>query len=131
MKVLQYLLEIWGLGAIMALMVYLPWTKLALGGVLTVLGAFFPDLRGRKNLQEGTAQVRFANVLLNVSGGLRYAVVIAGIVVLIGAVADGHQEALRRTGASPITDSLADFLKRKGLSEEYVAYLKERALFKE
>jgi len=131
MRVLQYVLEIGGLGAIIALMAYLPVTKLAVGGILTLVGAYFPDLRGRENLQKGTAQIRFANVLLKVSGGLRFAVVIAGIVVLIGAMADGHQEAVRRTGSSPITDRFADFLKHKGLSKEYLEFLRERVVLKE
>jgi hypothetical protein len=91
-KVLTYLLELGGVGGIVALLAFIPWTKLALGGVLAFLGAFFPNFGGTKvDRQGGYAQIKVLNILLKMSGGLRFGLVLAGLIVLVGAILDGHQ----------------------------------------
>jgi hypothetical protein len=39
----------------------------------------------------GNAQIKVWNIFLKMSGSLRFAVVIAGLLVLVGAILDGHK----------------------------------------
>jgi hypothetical protein len=87
----SYLLELGGVGGIVSLIAFIPWTKFALGSALAVVGAFFPQLNASRNLEKGSAQITAWNMLIKLSGSLRFAVVIAGLLILIGAISDGHE----------------------------------------
>jgi len=107
-------LELIGVGGLVALFAFIPLTKLGLGGALAILGAFFPNFHSEKN-KSGTAQVKFLAFLFKMSGGLRFAVVTAGIIVLIGAVIDGHENYVK---SPPSNGLLETKLRRDQLSRE-------------
>ncbi len=86
-RILMYLLELVGVAGIVGLLVFIPWTKMALGAALTFLGAFFPTVRPTQT--SGGGEVRWHRVLARFSGGIRVGVVLGGLVLLIGAVLAG------------------------------------------
>jgi hypothetical protein len=88
----EYILELLGVGGIVALIAFVSWTKLTLGGVLTVLGAYFPSLQPKtNNVAAGNTQIKVWNIFLKMSGTLRFGVVVAGLLVLVGAILDAHK----------------------------------------
>jgi hypothetical protein len=86
-----FLLELLGVAGLVSLLAYITWTKMALGAVLTLLGAFFPSLKDARQKLAGEGQVSWRGFLLKINGGIRFLVVIGGIILLIGAVLDGHE----------------------------------------
>jgi len=90
---LEFLLELLGVGSIGGLLAFVTWTKITLGRALTFLGAFFPKLRSQKEPpQKQVAQIKLWTFLVRMSGGLRLGVVVAGLILVIGAVIDGHRD---------------------------------------
>ena len=88
---IRLILEYVGVAGIIGLISFVSWTKLALGAVLTFLGAFFPKAGARKeSLEGGNAQIKVLNIFLKMSGGLRFGVVLAGLIVLAGSLLDAH-----------------------------------------
>jgi len=85
----MYLLEFFGLVGMVGLVAYISWTKMALGAVLTMIGALFPQCTG--DSQSGQGTVKFANASAVLKGSLRVGMVLGGIVLLIGAVLDGYE----------------------------------------
>jgi hypothetical protein len=90
MRGLMYLLELLGVAGIVGLIAFIPWTKMALGAVLAFLGAFFPTRNVAQ--AQGQGEVRWKQVIAKFSGGVRVGVVIAGMILLIGALLDGYQK---------------------------------------
>jgi len=90
-KAIWYLLELLGIGGLVGLLAYITWTKMALGSALSLLGAFFPELHAKESEQgEGTIDAGKVKVVFR--GGLRFVVVISGLVLIVGAVLDGHEK---------------------------------------
>lgn len=94
-RVVEFLLELVGLGALMSLLAFVTWTKMALGAILALAGAYFPTLRKREDVP-GSAQINLQKIAVQLRGGARFAVVIAGLVLIIGAMLDGHEGYLRQ-----------------------------------
>ena len=44
-EIQEFVIAVFGVGGIVGLMAFIPWTKMALGAALTFLGAFYPALR--------------------------------------------------------------------------------------
>jgi hypothetical protein len=94
---LTFILELAGLGGLIALLAYVTWTKIVFGGVLALIGAFFPAVRvhSKKTAPDPeTGNIRIGSRGFSVAarGTLRALVVLAGIVVITGAVLDGARE---------------------------------------
>lgn len=90
MKLWMYIMESLGIIGLVGLISYITWTKMALGAALSLLGAFFPELHIKEGGKgEGTIDIGKVKVVFR--GGLRFVVVIAGLVLIVGAVLDGHQ----------------------------------------
>jgi hypothetical protein len=83
-KVLKYV----GLGIVMIFLKSVSWTKMTFGGLLALLGALFPKNQEEKN-DEGEAKISSGKISIALKGGARFAVVIAGLVLIVGAVYDG------------------------------------------
>jgi hypothetical protein len=131
-RVLLYLLELIGVGGIIGLMAFIPWTKMALGGALAFLGAFFPSLKDARQSQSGDGQLTWRKVAVKFSGGVRFAVVMGGIVLLVGAVLEGHDgfTKVKEVGAKLEAEARTKRLQRaferleaqKNVTREYVPY---------
>ena len=89
-RAVVYLCELVGVGGLIGLVAYISWTKMALGSALSLLGAFFPELHMKR---EGTGEGKIdaGNIKVVFRGGLRFVVVVAGLVLIVGAVLDGHE----------------------------------------
>lgn len=81
-------LEFIGLGGLIAIFAYIPWTQMVLGAVLTMVGAFYPHSSADK--AKGQGHLNSARFSALFKGSLRAGVVIAGILLIIGAVVDGY-----------------------------------------
>jgi hypothetical protein len=67
------------------------WTKLTMGGLLTLAGAFFPTPGRWSKGADGSGTVKAGPISVAIKGGVRFAVVVGGIVVLLGAAFEGIQ----------------------------------------
>jgi hypothetical protein len=91
LKLIKLFLELASLGGLIGLMAFITWTKMALGGVLAITGAFFPSpVAIDEKSNKGTTEIKAWNFLIKMTGGLRFGVVVAGLILLVGAVLDGH-----------------------------------------
>ncbi len=88
-KVIIYILELIGIGGLIGLMAYISWTKMALGASLSLLGAFFPELQAKEE-SPGQGTINAGKVKVVFRGGLRFVVVVSGMILIVGAVLDGH-----------------------------------------
>ncbi|MEH2517180.1 hypothetical protein V1279_002753 [Bradyrhizobium sp. AZCC 1610] len=59
------------------------WTKMTLGSVLTIAGAYFNPLRNAANPRGGEATIKLGKFEITLSGGLRFVVVVAGLILVI------------------------------------------------
>ncbi len=83
------ILELLGLFGIVGILAFVSWTKMLLGALMTTIGAFFPNFRrGESDHGHGTISVWGMKAALR--GSLRFGVVFGGIVLIIGAILDGH-----------------------------------------
>ncbi len=84
----ELLLRFVGLGFLLLYLQSVSWTKIMLGGFLCLIGAFFP--RGKVDQEkEGKAKISFGKLSFELRGGVRFAVVIAGIILIFVSVYDG------------------------------------------
>ena len=122
-----WLLEMIGLGGLVLLLSYIKWVHLIFGGVLALLGAFFPAVRvpSRRSVikpETGDVQIKFDRVAVVARGTLRALVVIAGIVVIVGSIVEGyksHEQAERKAEKVAAKDF--------GLTDEQMKRLNELA----
>src|SRR5262245_28096722 len=83
--------ELWLVSTVLLALAFGSWTKLTMGGLLTLAGAFFPT-PGRWNKgADGSGTVKAGPVSVAIKGGVRFAVVVSGIVVLVSAAFEGIQ----------------------------------------
>lgn len=114
MRILNYLIELFGVATLIGAFAFISWTKMALGGALAVIGAFFPSLRDARQTPVNEGKVAWHNLLVSFKGGIRVLVVFAGITLIVGAVADAKDEeaiAGRRAvekGLSHLTPKMAE-----------------------
>jgi uridylate kinase len=86
---LIYFCELLGLGSLLLIIKFIPFSKSVMGVVLSLTGAFFPELnKGKKERGEGTIDAGKIKVILK--GGVRFAVVMGGLVLIVGAVLEGY-----------------------------------------
>jgi hypothetical protein len=92
-QLVEIIFEFVGLSGIIGMLAFITWTKVALGGVLTVTGAFYPTFRGRPAAAEkGQAKVGWKGLSAQFAGTLRFAVIVAGIILIVGGIGDGHEK---------------------------------------
>lgn len=96
-KIFHYI----GLGFIMFVLKSVSWTKMTFGGLLALFGAFFPKNQEENN-EKGEAKISSGKISIALKGGVRFAVVIAGLVLIVGAVYDGVKGAEKQ--ANPAHD---------------------------
>ena len=71
-RIVLYLLELIGLGGLLVFITFIKWTNVALGAVLSIVGAFFPQVRRlRTQAGEGAGEgsTTFGKVSVVVRGG--------------------------------------------------------------
>ena len=90
------LLEMLGLSGILFLLHFIPWTKMTLGAGLTLAGAFWPRQRQSANPthSEGQFEAKAKEWSLSARGSLRFLVVLSGMILIVGSVADGARNFL-------------------------------------
>jgi hypothetical protein len=84
-----YILELLGLLGILSIIAFISWTKMLLGAALTAIWAFFPQLKSRSS-EKGEGRIESHNFKATLKGTLRFGVIFAGLVLVVGAVLDGH-----------------------------------------
>jgi hypothetical protein len=85
---LPAILEWIGLGGVIAILAYIPWPKMVLGAVMTLLGAFYPQSSADNTKGEGSFKGASFTALFK--GSLRAGVTLGGIVLIVGAIMDGY-----------------------------------------
>lgn len=85
----QLILEFVGLGGLVSLVAFVPWSKMTLGGVLALAGALFPHFGKKDEHDPGKGSVSTKFVRLTVNGGPRILLVFAGLILIAGSVLDG------------------------------------------
>jgi hypothetical protein len=118
----EWLLELLGLGGVLAAVAYISWTKMTLGCAIALIGAFFP--KTRSDGAKGSGELHTKGTRAVFKGSLRVGLVLAGIVLLIGSLADSEdryyvaslQAANQALQRSREEDNLIiEFLRAKGL----------------
>lgn len=85
-----YMMELLGLIGMIGIMSYIAWTKMLLGAALSMVGAFFPRIQGHDATDRGSGKINMHKIAISMVGGVRVLVVIGGIILIVGAVLDGH-----------------------------------------
>ena len=85
-----YMMERLGLIGMIGIMSYIAWTKMLLGAALSMVGAFFPRVHGHDATDRGSGKINMHKIAISMVGGVRVLVVIGGIILIVGAVLDGH-----------------------------------------
>lgn len=69
---------------------FMSWTKMTLGAALSVIGAFFPaNKRNKNNNTNGIGAIKILGAEVTFSGAARYAVIVGGILLILGSIFDG------------------------------------------
>src|SRR5262245_32322686 len=87
---LRFLIELIPVLATAGYLGYISVPKMAVGALLTFLGAFYPSMKDARQSKEGTGQLSWKQITIKFSGGIRFLVVIAGMIVLVGATFEGY-----------------------------------------
>jgi hypothetical protein len=82
MREIELFLEYLGLAGIIGILAFITWTKMLLGAVVTIVGAFFPSRNSDK--ATGTGTIKWSQFNVAFKGSLRIGVIIAGIVLIVG-----------------------------------------------
>lgn len=88
---LKLVMEYAGVIALVGLFVFVPITKMVLGAVLTVVGAFFPRVESSSKNDEGKGKLSLFKIAVTLSGGVRFGVIFAGVILLIGSILEGYK----------------------------------------
>jgi hypothetical protein len=109
MKTLLFAMELIGFLGVFLSFSILTWTKLTLGGALSFLGVFFPSRAGDGNEnKDNKAAIRLGPIAVDFQGGLRFALVVAGIVLLIGGVNQGGKDSAKAVAKAGHTLPIED-----------------------
>ena len=114
-RLLTHILELLGIGGLVWLLAFIPWTKMALGGALALLGAFFPTITEHSRTSVEQGHITWSKLLIKFRGTVRFAVVVAGIVLIVGAVLDGYEGRERNSPGHVAANAVARFLSQKAL----------------
>jgi hypothetical protein len=106
-----YFLELLGIAGITGLLAFIPWTKMALGAVLAFLGAFYPTLKVVPT--KGQGEIQWKQMIAKFSRGAGIAVVLAGIILHIGAILDGYYNK-EEHDKNLLKQRISEFSKRTG-----------------
>lgn len=100
MRAIILFLEYFGVFAFAGLLVFVPLTKLAMGSLLTFGEAFLPNVGStqKDSSATGRAEVKMWQVLFKLSGTLRFAVIVGGLILLVGAILEGHENYVADSG---------------------------------
>jgi len=90
-QIIIYLLELGAVSGLLLFITFVSWTKLALGSVLTVAGAFLPQ--GTADALNGRGKLKLLGVEITLSGVLRIGVVIGGLALITGEAVNGFSKA--------------------------------------
>ena len=71
---------------VLGVFAFVPLTMMATGAILTFLGVYYPRFGHVETKQDGKAELKAGIVGLKFSGGLRFAMVVAGLTLLVLAV---------------------------------------------
>lgn len=88
-KYIDYLFHYAGLMGLLAFMKAISWSKMLLGGFLSIVGAFYPN---KKERSEGEAHIEVSKFKLFIKGSIKFTLVIVGAILIIGSVVDGFKE---------------------------------------
>jgi hypothetical protein len=94
-RAVVYLLELIGLFGLIGIVAFISWTKMILGAVLSLVGAFFPRVGGRDSADRGSGEINIQQIAIRMIGGVRVLVVIGGIILIVGSILDGHEGYVR------------------------------------
>ena len=95
-KILEYILELTGLIGILGMVSYIKWTQMALGATLALLGAYYPELR-KKRKEVGKTEIAVGKYKFTLHGTLRFALIICGLILIIGSVVNGQTELMNNS----------------------------------
>jgi hypothetical protein len=87
---IREILEFVGLGGIILMISLVSLTKMALGAILTIVGAFYPSNVDDKT--PGQANINIAKAKAAFKGSLRYGVILGGVILIMGAIVDGARD---------------------------------------
>jgi len=85
------LVELLTLGGLLSYFSFVAVTKLLTGVSLTLIGAFLPQLKPKTDDAGGTTEIKIGTISVKIDGGIRFCLIVAGIVVLIWGISDGPQ----------------------------------------
>jgi hypothetical protein len=96
---------------------------------LSIVGAFFPQVRGLNRPQKdaGEGSATFGNISVVVRGGARFAVVVAGILLIVGGILKGVQSAAGEKAKESLAEQQKQRLRLDTL-QTYVDGLKQAKL---
>jgi hypothetical protein len=85
-RALQFIFEFAAFFGIITLLVFVPLTKMIVGAILTVVGAFMPGQLAKS--EKGQGSLKLLGTDISFVGSLRMGVVVAGLVVLVFATTE-------------------------------------------
>lgn len=107
--VFEWLAVYLGLSAWLVVIAFDCLSKMALGALTSLLGAFFPSLRrqpehlGRVRIQTGSRSLHAFGLF--VEGGVRFLVVTGGVALMVSAAIDGHRRYIHH---NPVLEGLPE-----------------------
>jgi len=93
-KYLDDLFRYLGLMGLLVFMKTISWSKMLMGSFLSIIGALYP-VKKESNDDKGEAKIEIPKFKLFIKGSLRFALVIAGVILIIGSImsgVNGHKE---------------------------------------
>jgi membrane-associated protease RseP (regulator of RpoE activity) len=122
-----------GLGFIMVFLKSMSWTKMTLGAFLSLIGAFFPKNDKDKKEEKGEAKISFSKLSFILKGSIRFAVVIAGIILIMGSIYEGvagveNSKNSKKTPISEYVTGLKNLPNNYGLIGIYFVPMEDNSL---
>ncbi len=86
----MHFLEMLGLAGALWFVAAWNWTKILLGAFVALIGAFLPSSTTPRNEGPGETVINFPEKKFSIKGGIRFAVVIIGFVIVLSGIFDGE-----------------------------------------
>lgn len=93
--VFEYTLQWAGLTAVIGFIAFIPLPQATLGVVVTLLAVYYPTMKYPKG-SVGTGEVSAWGLRATFRGGIKFALAIVGILLVVGAVLEGNEGKLKR-----------------------------------